>query len=184
MVNFIIAERFVDLLTAPFTYTDMLWTLTPLFLTAVFMELYFARYKFEDMGWNSAYGNVLVLIFVAIDLFRYLHVHNELTYLTPRNILVISLTIIGIALSVSNFLHAWSKKLAYGISGHLPINFLAFMAVLLVYSGLPIDFITFISSIGILILLAAFILLIKYIVPKAIELDEDEYLERENAPRP
>ena len=161
-----------------------LWVLTPLFFTAIFMELYFARYKFEDMGWNSAYGNVLVLIFVAIDLFRYLHIHNELTFLTPRNILVITLTLLGIALTVSNFLHAWSKSLAYGISGHLPINFLAFIAVMLVYSGLPVDFITLVSSLGILIIFIVLILLIKYIIPKAIELDEDEYLEREKAPKP
>lgn len=179
-----VIDRFLALLTAPVDFPDMLWILSPLVLTMLLIELYFARYKFEELGWNSAFGNVLVLLFVAIDLFRFLYVHNELTYIGARNILVITLTVVGILLSVANFLHVWSKKFAYGISDKLPVNFLAYMTVLLVYSDLPIDFVTLIASIGILVIFVGVILGLKYLIPKAIELDEEEYIERENAPQP
>lgn len=180
----LIVDRFIDLVTAPINFPDMLWILTPLFLTTIFIELYFARYKFEELGWNSAYGNVLILIFVAIDLFRYLAVHNELTYISARNMLVITLTLFGIVMTVANFLHFWSKEVAFGISGKLPVNFIAFMAVLIIYSNLPIDFVTLIASVGVMAMFVLLILGMKFIIPKAIELDEDEYLERENAPQP
>jgi len=179
-----VVDRFVALFMAPANFPDMLWILVPVFLTMIFNELYFARYKFEELGWNGAYGNVLVLVFVAIDLFRFLYVHNELTFINPRNILVITLTVLGIIMSLANFLHIWSKDFAFGISSKLPINFIAFMAVLLIYSNLPISFLTLLSSIGIFIIFIGIILGIRYIIPRAIELDEDEYKERDNAPQP
>ncbi len=179
-----VIDMFLVLLTAPLDYPDMLWILTPLFLTMIFTELYFARYKFEELGWNSAYGNVLVLIFVAIDLFRFLYVNNELAFVSTRNTLVITLTILGVVMSVANFLHVWSKEVAFGISSKLPINFLAYVAVVIIYADITINLITLIASIGVLAVFILLILGMRIIIPKAIELDEDEYRERENAPVP
>ena len=126
----------------------------------------------------------MVLIFVAIDLFRFLAVHNELTYLSSRNILVISLVILGIVMSVANFLHVLKKEIAYGISGKLPTNFVVYMAVLIIYADIPINFTTLVASIGVLAIFVLVILGLKVIIPRAIELDEEELREREKAPQP
>jgi len=176
--------RFHDLLLAPLTHKEMLWIAIPLLLTTILLELYFARYKFEELGWNSAYANTLVLVFVSIDLFRFLYTNDQLNYITGKNALAIIVAILGILLAVSNYLHVWSKDIAYGISGKLPINVLAYMSIILIYSNIPIDIITLIASLGILALFIIIILIIRFITPKAIELSEEEVLERERAPKP
>ncbi len=182
MFNF--ADRIYELLFSPFHYPDMLWIITPLFLAMILQELYFARYKFEELGWNSAYANGLVLIFVAIDLFRILYNSNELTFISQRNVLVITLTVVGIVLAVLNYLHLWNKEFAFGISSKLPTNFVVYMAVVLIYSRIPIDLYTLFASVIVLLIFILIILGIQFIVPKAIELDEDEYKESRNAPHP
>ena len=179
-----ILYRFVDLVVAPFDYPDMLWIIIPLFLTMILIETYFARYKYEDEDWNSAFGNTLVLVFVAIDLFRILYNRNELTYINERNVLAITLVVVGALLSTGNFLHIWSKEFALGVSAKLPINFLAYMAIILVYTKIPFDLITLFASIMVMVLFISVVVILRMIIPNAIELDEDEYKERRNAPNP
>ena len=54
----------------------------------------------------------------------------------------------------------------------------------LIYSNIAIDLLTLIASIGVLIIFILIIHAMRYIIPKVIELDEDEYKERDNAPEP
>lgn len=179
-----LVERFMDILLAPYNFSAMLWILSPLFLALILIELYFARYKFEEAGWNVPYSNSLIMIFVSIDLFRVLSVGGELTVFTPRTTLAIAVATIGVFLTASNFLHLWSREFAFGMSNHLPMNFVAYMSVVLIYSSIPLDFYTLLSSLGIFVIFVLLITFIRIVVPKAIELDEAELKEREDAPSP
>ena len=179
-----LGDRFIELLYAPFTTSEMLWIITPLFLTLILVELYFARYKFEEAGWNVAYTNAIVLIFVSLDLLRFLYMRDELYTITLRNALAIIVGVLGVLFTVSNFLHLWSRELAFGISGKLPTNFIAYVSIIIIYAQIPINFITVFASLGILVLFFILIKIIRIVVPKAIELDEEELAERENAPSP
>ncbi|MFH1592764.1 MAG: hypothetical protein ABIB47_05350 [Candidatus Woesearchaeota archaeon] len=179
-----LVDRFIDILIAPYNFRDMLWILTPLFLALLLIELYFARYKFEEAGWNVPYSNSLIMIFVSIDLFRILNSGGELSDITPRIALAVGVATLGVFLTASNFLHLWSREFAFGMSNHLPMNFIAYMSVVIIYSRIPLDFYTLIASFGIFVVFVLLILLIRFIVPKAIELDIEELKEREEAPTP
>ena len=100
-----IVDRFVDLLLAPAQFTQMLWMAVPLVLTIFLMELYFSRYSAEELGWNSAYGNALVLLFVTVDLFRYLYNNNLLEMMSLKLALALAVAILAILLTMINFLH-------------------------------------------------------------------------------
>ena len=170
---FTLKERFIELLIAPITYSEMLWIAIPLVLTLFLTELCFSRYKLEELGWNSAYGNALVLLFVSVDIFRYLFNNNMLETLSVKLAIALAVTLMAIFLTMINFLHILPENLAYGLSSKLPINFLAYIALILVYSDIPADYTTFLSSIGLLVLFAAAIILIRSLIPASVE--EVEY---------
>ena len=73
MVNVFLQQtwkEFILILKAPSLVPEMWWIITPLFVTFLVMTFYFGVYKREELGWNTALGNTIVLMFVAIDLLR------------------------------------------------------------------------------------------------------------------
>lgn len=148
----------------------MLWILTPLLLATLFMEFYFERYSQEELGWNTAFGNTLVLLFVSIDLIRHLH-NNALISANPKFAIVIAVVFVGTVVTLLDFFHALPKSLAFVVSSKLPINCLALAAVLFVYTTLPLDFATYAALILLVIVLFVLIKLLSIVVPTH---DEEE----------
>jgi len=134
-----------------------------------FMEFYFARYREEELGWNTAFGNTLVLIFVTIDLAKHVYYKTQLT-VTPETAIVIAILFLGILMTSVDYWHLLPKKIAYDVSSKLPINFIAYAAIILVYtdrSYIPLDYITGIAFLFILVVLAILVGMIHLITPKA-----------------
>jgi len=150
-----VKDRITEIITAPNNVKDMIWILAPIIITLLLMEFYFSRYSDEELGWNTAFGNSLVLVFVAIDLTRRLY---ETTFfqIDTKAAIILAIVLEGIMLTFINFFHLLPKQLAFKISYKLPINFTAIIAVILVYTNIPIDIITgiafFILLIGIVLL--------------------------------
>ena len=140
-----VLERLIEIFQTPIKFPEMIWIITPLIITMLLMEFYFGRYKDEELGWNTAFGNSLVLIFVAVDLIRYLYNNDYLFLIDTRNILVAIVIIEGILFTLLDFYHLIPKNIAYGVSSKSPINFVALIAVIVVYSNLKIDLITILA---------------------------------------
>ena len=164
-----IKDRFIEILLAPINYKEMLWIAIPLVLTLFLTELYFSRYKLEELGWNSAYGNALVLIFVAVDIFRYLYNHNLLENMSIKLAIALTVSALGIVLTMLNFFHILPENLAYGLSSKLPMNFIAYIALILIYSKIPVDSTTLIASLGLLVTMSAVIILLRSLIPASLE---------------
>ncbi len=140
--------RFWDLIAAPFKHTHMQWIIIPLIATFVISEFYFFRHTEEELGWNAALMNSLVLVFVAIDLTKTVFDHAS-----PWEVLKLffgglstgehlgSFLVIGfvgglgLALVIINYFHMLPRKMAYTLSSHPPVNFIAYFAVVMVYSA-------------------------------------------------
>jgi len=165
----IIMDRFVEVLTAPITYKEMLWIATPLILLLFLTEIYFSRYKFEELGWNSAFGNSLLLLFVSIDLFRYLYNNDLLDTITIKTALAIAVLLMAIFLILIDFFHLIPENVAYGMSSKLPMNFIAYMSIILIYSPIPLDLATLIAAFGLLVIFSSIVVLLRSIIPTAIE---------------
>lgn len=166
-------ERFLELLLAPVNYPDTLWMVVPVLFTLFLMEIYFGRYKAEDLGWESAFENSLVLLFVSIDMIRFLYNFYGLStfiYINPKIALVIAVVIEGAILSLMSFYHELPKDIAFKLSSALPMNFIAYISLLLVYTDIPIVSIyTLLSAFGILTILVGVIKLIRLVVPATYE---------------
>jgi len=151
--------------SSPFHFTDMLWILIPLLFTLFLMELYFGRYKFEELGWNTAFSNTLVLIFVSLDLLRYLYNNGELIF-GLKTILVGSVIFLGVILTFFNFFHILPKELGFTISSKFPMNFLALCSLLIIYSRVPLDFATAGGVIILMIVTYSIIKLLNWVTPE------------------
>ncbi len=173
-------ERCIEIVYAPTIYKEMIWIVSPLLLTMVLMEFYFGRYTDEELGWNTAFGNSLVLIFVSIDLIRYLYNSNNLLFffnvvdmsIFSKNVVVFVVIIIGFLLVLLDFYHALPKKFAYGISSKSPINFLALIAIILVYSNISLDWITGVAILFLAIIVYILVAIIYFLAPKERKLRE------------
>ena len=152
-------DNFMILLKAPTQNPEMIWITLPLVVVLVMITLYFSRYREEELGWNTALGNSLVLIFVSIDLFRTIFNRTDpgslynLMNFSWSTILVSLLFIYGIFLLFSNFSHTLPKKIAYFMSSALMVNLLAYVMIALVYSRLEITIFSLVSLILFFIIL-------------------------------
>lgn len=130
-------QKFVYLITAPSKFPEMLWMVVPIIITTVMMQFYFGRYSDEQLGWNTAVGNSIVLIFIAIDLFRYLFNNGgiHLSVLTIKTAVACIVAFEGIVMLLLNFFHLWPQRLAFFLSA-LPVNISAYIAIVMVYSDI------------------------------------------------
>ncbi len=172
----IVYGRLVDITTAPIRISGMLWIITPLVVALLLMEFYFSRYSKEELGWNTAVGNSLVLIFVAIDLLRHIYGDQNFLAMEISELLLVKKTIIALVVAAGSFLllfteffHILPKKFAFFVSSSLPVNLIAFFAIILVYSEIPLDVYTLISAIVMFVVLLLVFRIIKQLIPKSEE---------------
>lgn len=164
--------RGVAIIEAPIKVPEMLWMLIPMIASLVMMELYFGRYKDEELGWNTAVGNSLVLTFVAIDLFRHNYEPEKMTIIeaiqSPDGKIFISLLIFSFALLLvlMDFFHFLPKKIAYTISSGPFINIISMLGIIIVYSdNIPLDWTTLLACFIIFLLANLVLFIIYWIIP-------------------
>ena len=174
-------ERTFEIIRQPLVNKDMLWILLPCIVTLFLMELYFGRYKEEEMGWNSAVSNSLVLFFVGMNLASWLYSHNMLPGLTHvelsmareaiiKSIITVFILTESVLFIFLDFFHLTKKKFAFGISSDLIINFVGVISIVLVYSSVALDIVTAISVLFIFICIVIFFWFIHLIEPKVVDL--------------
>lgn len=177
-------DQFFDLVIAPYTSPDMLWILIPLLISVISMELYFGRYKYEELGWSSAFGNAIVLIFVGLDLMRYLYNSGSLGFQNIQNLLAIAILLEGLLLTLIGFFHVLPKEWAFKIAAKAPTSVLAYIAIILIYSRVDITFSVILMSVLLGIILTWLLGLFRAIVPKAIDIEGLSYEAIKGAPKP
>ncbi|MDD5418107.1 MAG: CPBP family intramembrane metalloprotease [Candidatus Nanoarchaeia archaeon] len=159
--------RVYSIFSAPFTDPQMLWILTPLLITMVLMQLYFGRYRQEELGWNTAFGNSIALIFVSVNLLQRLVglIGFEGLISDSRFYLISAILAIGAVQLILNFFHKLPKKYAFFIGSSAFVNILAFIVIVLVYTQISLDTTTLFASIAVFMILYFVLLMIKYLSP-------------------
>jgi hypothetical protein len=130
-------EAIQIIVLAPVRQHELLWTTLPLLVTLLLMEFYFGKYSKEELGWNTAVANSLVLIFVSLSLFKYLLQDESfavemLLDMSVKTFLAALVLVLGIWGFIVDFFHVLPKRLAFRISSALPIYFTAYVAIVLV----------------------------------------------------
>ncbi len=160
--------RMGEMLYMPLVQTEMLWVVVPLIGTVVLMTFYFGAHKSEDLGWNTAFGNSMVLIFTAINLLQRIYGNISINDLVFNEDTVIALLLAaeGVFLLFLNFFHFLPRKIAFFISSPLHVNALAAFGVIIVYSqSIALDGATILAVILLYLLSGILFFTLKHLVP-------------------
>ena len=159
--------RMLELVTAPKQHPEMMWVVTPLVITLFLIQFYFVKYSKEELGWNTAVGNTLVLVFVSLDLFRFIYNSTVPSsflnlLLFPTKTLVAFVVIMGgLFLFMADFLHFLPKKVAFFFSSNLPINLVSYLAIVLIYTDMEISKFTLLAALMLFVILYLFFTILR-----------------------
>ncbi|MBW2968329.1 hypothetical protein KY362_07655 [Candidatus Woesearchaeota archaeon] len=168
--------RVTGLLGAPFEQPDMIWTLAPMIIALVLMQIYFGRNKEEALGWNTAFGNAIALTFISISLLRTLYIESGLTSISAfiggidvsnlRVFIIAVLFLYGIFLATISFFHWIPDRLAFFIMNGISINVTAYVVIVLVNVGnIPLDRHTALAGFVIFVLVSVVAVIVRSIIP-------------------
>lgn len=162
--------RFVQLVEAPFSDPQMLWSVVPLIMATLFMTLYFGKYKKEELGWNTAFGNTMVFLFMAISIIRQMYYSDAIgswdNVFSNSFYFFVTAALIGAAfvLMLITYYHLLPKRVAFFLFSAPPINVSVYVLMTIIYTGVPADSIT--------LLAAVLLFIITYVILKGIQILE------------
>lgn len=163
-------DRLLELVFAPLQNQEMLWAAVPLLIATIFITLYFGRYKKEELGWNTAFGNTMVFLFVAISLIRqmyYLDGAGSWDNVTSNGFYFLlsgGLVFAGVFLMLVTYFHLLPKKLAFFLFSAPPINVSVYVVMSAVYAKVQLDAYTVMAGFLMLIGIVVFAKLLQLLI--------------------
>lgn len=156
-------DRLGVLVGAPLADPHLLWAATPLLIATLFMTLYFGKYSKEELGWNTAFGNTMVFLFVSLDIVQRMYFSQgtgswEAISSDPFYF-PIAFGLMGAAgaLMLITYYHLLPKKVAFFLFSAPPVNVSVYVLMTVIYSNVAADFVTLAA--GFLLFVIIFIVL-------------------------
>jgi hypothetical protein len=168
----VIWPRLIEMLVIPIQRKATLEILIPLLVSLLLIQIYFGRNKNEQIGWNTAYANSIVLLFVTVHLGSYVYgtygdaiwdIHNSDVFY--KGLIVLAMGLIAFCLILIDFFHSLHKRLSFLLSSSIFVTFISFISVVLVYSSIPFDRDTVFSAVFILIYAVLFFKIFRWFIP-------------------
>ena len=114
------------------------WLIAPIIAFWILIDIYLKKYKKEELGWNTALGNGLSLLWVSFICLKYLFDESFKNFSLPAILAVSLILIYGILVVLNSYSHKLSKKVSFAIGSPTSIYFLSLIAILWTYGKLPI----------------------------------------------
>lgn len=171
--------RIRDLILAPAEHPEMLWTLAPMIIALILMQVYFGRNKDESLGWNTAFGNSIALIFISASLLHQLFllsgeysimefVKASIAFHEPKVAIILLLFMYGIFLSLISFFHWIPEWLAFFMMSGVSINSAAYVVIVIVNSGnIALDAHTVAAGVVIFLLVYVVSVILRSVIPQS-----------------
>lgn len=130
----VVLERYTTIMTFPAAQPDFIPSLLPIFLGLFVIEIYFGRYSYEELGWNSAVSNSVSIIATALTLILQLDLLG--VAFGPRTVVAYGILAVGVLIFLLNFYHVWPPEIAFNLSSAFVSSTLVYLAIAIVYTGL------------------------------------------------
>jgi hypothetical protein len=133
-----LGNAFADIFKPAFVDPSIMWYLGPVFLFWFVLEIYFSKYKKEELGWNTSLGNGLSVFWVLIISMRYLFDNNKANFEWVKFIALITLMLYAIFVIINSFTHKLSSKISFLLASPTATYYLSGVAILWTYGKLDI----------------------------------------------
>ncbi|MCJ7450500.1 MAG: hypothetical protein MUP58_02060 [Candidatus Nanohaloarchaeota archaeon QJJ-9] len=154
----LVLHRLETLLLFPVNNPELIPSLMPIIVGFIVLELYFGKYKYEELGWNSAVGNSTMLVTTALSLIIEKNLIGSIKTLEARTALFI--LIAGLIILIFDYFHIWRRKIAFNISSAFVTYLTSYVLITVTYSSIPIGIATIMAAVlfgGILFLVFNFL---------------------------
>ena len=122
-------EAFKVILSSPFKDWSIWWLLAPIFILWILMELYFGKYKKEQLGWNTSLANGISLSWIGVESMRFLFSTKPDPFWL--RFMVISFVILyGMVIFILAFNHKIPGKIEYLLASPTTVYYLSAITVL------------------------------------------------------
>jgi len=120
---------FGQIFSAPFKSLDVFWILIPLLIMWFVLEVYFAKHKREELGWNTALANGITLGWITLEGMRYLFSTSpgDFWLRFVANIIILGYAVLIVYFS---FTHKISPKWDFLLGSPTPVYYLGIFSVL------------------------------------------------------
>jgi hypothetical protein len=160
--------RFMDLAMAPLRNQEMLWSAIPLAIATLFITLYFGRYRREELGWNTAFGNTMVFLFTAINLIKEMYLRGGGWESVMGNqfylLLSAGLASSSVLLMLVTYFHLMPKRAAFFLFSAPPINVAVYVFMSVVYAAVPPDALTVLAGAMLVVVIVVLAKIIQLLV--------------------
>jgi uncharacterized membrane protein required for colicin V production len=152
-----IFRGFGQIFSAPFRSLEVLWLLIPLLLMWIVLEFYFAKFKREELGWNTALANGITLGWITLEGLRNLFSIDvpDFWFRFLANLVILLYAALIIYFS---FTHKISQKIEFLLASPTLVYFIGIFSVLWGYGLLSI---TLYVLLDMVILFVVLLILIK-----------------------
>lgn len=138
-------EAFLQFLRFPLDNPDFLPSMMPLVIGLFVIEIYFARWHDEELGWNSAVSNSTLIITTALTLIYQLNLAPDPT--GSRTVVAYGILLLGLVYLALNFYHLWPARVAFNVSSSFMVYTLVYLAIVVVQEGIPLTEATFAGAV-------------------------------------
>ncbi|MDP3916802.1 MAG: hypothetical protein Q8Q42_00770 [Nanoarchaeota archaeon] len=184
----VIVPRSIEMFVATIQKKNTIEILVPLVVTLFLIQTYFGRNKDEELGWNTAYANCIVLLFVTAHLASYVYENYGLSALDGfgtaayyKTLFVLILGLTALSLMFIDFFHSIDERMSFLLSNNIFIVFLSFVSIVLVYTDIPFNRDTLVASVFILLTVVVFFYIFKWLIPPSES--AEEFLEKKKEKR-
>lgn len=155
------------LFRAPILVPEIWWIITPLIFLVFILTFYFGKYIKEELGWNTALSNSIVLVFICIDLLRTIYHYTQPASVWnfawhPEKVAIIFFIMLeGMLLSYTAFKHALPKWVMFFIASPASVNSQAYILTTIIYLQIEPTIYTLYAALVFLAILIGTITLIR-----------------------
>jgi hypothetical protein len=161
---------FLDIIKPMFVDPSLFWYLGPVLLFWLILEVYFSRYKSEELGWNTALGNGLSVFWIITICMKYLFDNKMENFEWAKFIALIIMLLYAVFIIINSFSHRLREHLSFLLASPTATYYLSGVAVLWTYGKLQLTGWVLID----LVLFYGFVILVELILKRIIKGKESD----------
>jgi hypothetical protein len=143
---------------------SILWYLAPIAVLWFILEIYFGVYKKEKLGWNTALGNGITLMWICVESMRYLFFNKPAPF-WGRFVIVMAILIYAVLIIFFSFSHHMSSKVTYTLASPTPVFYLSAVTAMWSHGLIATSRWTFAAVVVLFFAFVIFAALLKLIMP-------------------
>lgn len=155
---------------------SLLWQIAPLIVLWVLLEIYFGRYNKEKLGWNTALGNGISMVWIVLSALQFTFSNQQSLRVTwPLFVSLFLIAGYALLIVVVSFKHSLKSKWVYLIASPSPVYYFSIISLMIAHQVILLHFVSIVAIFVIFIFLMLVFFVLRLLIPNKTDSDEDDF---------